>query len=65
MTTLLKIPVLIVGSGPVGTTLYLLLSRMRIPSLLVEKNTVSRSHPRAHYLSNRSMESYFNINYFI
>eukprot|EP00375_Theileria_parva_P002793 XP_765474.1 hypothetical protein [Theileria parva strain Muguga] len=56
MTTLLKIPVLIVGSGPVGTTLYLLLSRMRIPSLLVEKNTVSRSHPRAHYLSNRSME---------
>ncbi|XP_951811.1 mono-oxygenase, putative [Theileria annulata] len=52
----LKTSVLIVGSGPVGITLYLLLSRMRIPSVLVEKNTVSRSHPRAHYLSNRSME---------
>ncbi|KAK1938641.1 FAD binding domain containing protein [Babesia divergens] len=48
--------VLIVGAGPVGVTLQLLLSRLGVPCLLAERNTLPRSHPRAHYISNRSME---------
>ncbi|KAK1444179.1 TRK system potassium uptake protein [Babesia gibsoni] len=48
--------VLVVGAGPVGVTLQLLLGRLGIPSLLAERNTMPRSHPRAHYISNRSME---------
>ncbi|EKX73466.1 conserved hypothetical protein [Theileria equi strain WA] len=52
----LRTGVLVVGAGPVGVTLQLLLARMRIPCMLVEKNIAPRSHPRAHYLSNRSME---------
>ncbi|GFE52671.1 phenol 2-monooxygenase-like protein isoform X1 [Babesia ovis] len=48
--------VLVVGAGPVGVTLQLLLSRIGVPCLLAERNTLPRSHPRAHYVSNRSME---------
>nr|PVC49911.1 mono-oxygenase [Theileria orientalis] len=59
-----KTSVLIVGSGPVGITLNLLLSRMRIPSILVDKHPVPRKHPRAHYLSNRSMEIWRQLGHF-
>ncbi|UVC49805.1 mono-oxygenase [Theileria orientalis] len=59
-----KTPVLIVGSGPVGITLHFLLSRMRIPSILLEKNPFPRKHPRAHYLSNRSMEIWRHLGHF-
>eukprot|EP00371_Babesia_bovis_P000046 XP_001608693.1 FAD binding domain containing protein [Babesia bovis T2Bo] len=48
--------VLIVGAGPVGVTLQLLLSRMGVPCLLAERNIHPRSHPRSHYVSNRSTE---------
>lgn len=51
-----KTSVLIVGAGPVGITLQLLLSKYGIPCLLAEKHVKSRCHPRAHFLSNRSME---------
>ncbi|KAK2197821.1 bifunctional FAD-binding domain/FAD-NAD(P)-binding domain superfamily [Babesia duncani] len=47
---------LVVGAGPVGVTLQLLLGRLGIPSILCERNLKPRNHPRAHYVSNRSME---------
>ncbi|CDR96170.1 FAD binding domain containing protein, putative [Babesia bigemina] len=48
--------VLVVGAGPVGVTLQLLLSRLGVPCVLAERNVLPRRHPRAHYVSNRSME---------
>ncbi|ORM42051.1 putative polyketide hydroxylase [Babesia sp. Xinjiang] len=48
--------VLVVGAGPVGVTLQLLLSRFGVPCLLAERNVYPRTHPRAHYVSNRTME---------
>jgi len=53
----LKVPVLIVGGGPCGMLLSALLSRYRVPSLLLERGgDQPMSHPRAHVLNARSME---------
>ncbi|PFH38561.1 hypothetical protein BESB_009030 [Besnoitia besnoiti] len=49
-------PVLIVGAGPIGLSLALLLRRMRVPFLVVERDEEARCQPRAHYCSSRSME---------
>ena len=52
-----QVPVLIVGGGPCGMLASVLLSRYRIPSLLVEKGQETpMTHPRAHVLNARSME---------
>lgn len=48
--------VLIVGGGPVGTVLNLLLNRCGVSNLLIEKRPSLSNKPRAHYISNRSME---------
>ena len=56
--------VLIVGAGPVGVYLSILLARMGVPSVVMEKTGTTadtsdderRTHPRAHVLHTRSME---------
>ncbi|GBE62666.1 FAD binding domain containing protein [Babesia ovata] len=56
--------VLVVGAGPVGVTLQLLLSRLGVPCVLAERNVLPRRHPRAHYVSNRSMEVWRQLGHF-
>lgn len=51
-----KIPVLIVGAGPVGLSLALCLARQNIPSLVVEKHSGRTPHPRSRGVSMRTME---------
>jgi 2-polyprenyl-6-methoxyphenol hydroxylase-like FAD-dependent oxidoreductase len=52
----MQIPVLIVGGGPAGLSSSILLSRLGIPSLLVERNVGTSTHPRATGINTRSME---------
>ncbi|AUG76409.1 hypothetical protein CFP65_1517 [Kitasatospora sp. MMS16-BH015] len=54
--TALKTPVLIVGGGPVGLTLSLLLSGYGVDHLLVEARRTVSPHPKARGVSARSME---------
>ncbi|WP_163569349.1 FAD-dependent monooxygenase [Fodinicola feengrottensis] len=49
-------PVLVVGGGPVGLTLSILLSAQGVDHLLVEARTGSSRHPKARGISARSME---------
>ncbi|MFE7635887.1 FAD-dependent monooxygenase [Kitasatospora sp. NPDC057518] len=49
-------PVLIVGGGPVGLTLSVLLSGHGVPHLLVEAHPDTSRHPKARGVSARSME---------
>ena len=48
--------VLIVGSGPTGMVTALCLSRLGIPSIVVERQSGLQTHPKAHELSGRSIE---------
>jgi hypothetical protein len=59
----LDVPVLIVGAGPVGTYLSILLSGFGIESAIVERASRGgdasedpQAHPRAHVLNARTME---------
>ena len=54
-------PVLIVGGGPVGLTLSLLLSKYGIRSRVLEKDTRLTDHPRAHFINTRTMEIYRSL----
>lgn len=56
--TKIKTPVCIVGGGPTGLLLSLLLSQYNIASTLIERRTPAQihSHPQAHYINIRSME---------
>ncbi|WP_435651409.1 FAD-dependent monooxygenase [Kitasatospora purpeofusca] len=54
-------PVLIVGGGPVGLTLSLLLSAHRVPHLLVEAHRGTSLHPKARGVSARSMEIFRSL----
>ncbi|KAK3254279.1 hypothetical protein CYMTET_35807 [Cymbomonas tetramitiformis] len=49
-------PVVIIGAGPTGLTLSLLLSRLGVQSLLLERSKELTSHPQAHFVNNRTME---------
>ena len=49
-------PVLIVGGGPVGLTASILLSRLGVPSLLVERHPSTSIHPKARGINIRTME---------
>jgi len=48
--------VLIVGGGPTGLATSIMLSRLGIPSLLVEKHAGTATHPKAVGISTRTME---------
>ncbi len=49
-------PVLIVGAGPVGATMALLLAHHGIDSVLLDRRTEPSSHPAAHVVSTRTVE---------
>lgn len=49
-------PVLIVGGGPTGMSLALCLDRFGIPSVLVERNASTTTHPRSRGCTARTME---------
>jgi len=51
-----EVPVLIVGGGPVGLTASLMLSRLGIKSLLVERHPGTAIHPKARGINARTME---------
>ncbi|KAM7276397.1 hypothetical protein ACFE04_018263 [Oxalis oulophora] len=51
-----QLPVLIVGGGPVGLVLAILLNKQGIKCSTVEKTSRHSRHPQAHFINNRSME---------
>lgn len=51
-----RAPVGIVGGGPVGMTLALLLDRLGIPSVIFNADPTTRWHPKGQTESARSME---------
>lgn len=57
----IETPFLIAGAGPVGTILSLLLGRLAVPHILVDRcssiTAIQEVGPQGHLLSNRSMES--------
>jgi 2-polyprenyl-6-methoxyphenol hydroxylase-like FAD-dependent oxidoreductase len=54
--TMQRVPVLIVGGGPVGLTASLLLSRLGVRSLVVERHPGTAVHPKARGINARTME---------
>ena len=56
MPDALDVPVLIVGGGPVGLSASILLSRLGIDSLLVEKHQDTVPFVKAISISTRTME---------
>ena len=53
---MLEVPVLIAGGGPVGLTASLVLSRLGVRSLLVERHPGTAIHPKARGINARTME---------
>jgi 2-polyprenyl-6-methoxyphenol hydroxylase-like FAD-dependent oxidoreductase len=60
-TTVVKVPVLVVGAGPTGLTTSILLSRWGIPSLTVERHPGTTIFPRAIAVNTRSMEIFRSL----
>jgi 2,4-dichlorophenol 6-monooxygenase len=54
-------PVVIVGAGPTGLSLALLLSRAGVRSTLIERNPTPQAHPAACILDTRTMEIFREI----
>jgi 2-polyprenyl-6-methoxyphenol hydroxylase-like FAD-dependent oxidoreductase len=52
----MEVPVLIVGGGPAGLSMSVLLSRLGVSSLLVERNPGTSVHPKARNLNLRTAE---------
>src|SRR5262252_3787480 len=52
----MQVPVLIVGAGPAGLCSSILLSRVGVRSLVVERHASTSIHPKATGISTRSME---------
>ncbi|OVA15384.1 Monooxygenase [Macleaya cordata] len=50
------LPVLIVGAGPVGLILSILLTKLGVKCAVLEKSKTFSQHPQAHFINNRSME---------
>src|SRR5262249_18306276 len=50
------IPVLIVGAGPVGLSAAILLARLGVKSLLVERHASTTNHPKSRAVLTRTME---------
>jgi len=58
MTYPIEIPVLIIGGGGCGLSLSTFLSDLHIPHILFEKHSGTSILPKAHYLNQRTMESF-------
>ncbi|KZV39975.1 hypothetical protein F511_15637 [Dorcoceras hygrometricum] len=56
------LPVLIVGAGPVGLVLSILLTKLGVKCAVLEKSKDFSRHPQAHFINNRSMEVFRKIN---
>ncbi|KAH7139930.1 putative FAD dependent oxidoreductase [Dactylonectria estremocensis] len=56
MTTIEEVPVLVIGAGPSGATLSLLLGRQGVKVLSISKHRGSANTPRAHIFNQRAME---------
>ncbi|KAK6242243.1 hypothetical protein SCA6_007632 [Theobroma cacao] len=50
------LPVLVVGAGPVGLVLSILLTKFGVKCTVLEKNKGFSKHPQAHFINNRTME---------
>ena len=46
----------IVGAGPTGMMLSIILSKFKINHTLVDRRPSPTGHPQAHFINNRSME---------
>ncbi|XP_057766922.1 uncharacterized protein LOC130987413 [Salvia miltiorrhiza] len=57
-----RLPVLIVGAGPVGLVLSILLTKLGVKCAVLEKNSGFSRHPQAHFINNRSMEVFCKLN---
>ncbi|XP_054787956.1 uncharacterized protein LOC129293864 isoform X2 [Prosopis cineraria] len=55
------LPVLVIGAGPVGLVLSILLTKLGIKCAVLERNTTFSKHPQAHFINNRSMEIFRKI----
>ena len=53
--------VLIIGAGPTGCTLALLLAKVGVPVALIEQNAVPQQHPAACILNTRTLEVFREI----
>src|SRR5258708_2288036 len=60
-TSVIEVPVLVVGAGPTGLTTSILLSRWGIPSLTVERHPGTTIFPRAIAVNTRSMEIFRSL----
>ncbi len=52
----LRVPVLIAGGGPAGLAASICLSRLGVPSLLVEQHATTTDHPKATVVNLRTFE---------
>jgi len=52
----IEMPVLICGRGPVGLSAAILLARLGVRSMLVERHPSTTDHPKARGFSTRTME---------
>ncbi|KAG6425476.1 hypothetical protein SASPL_115914 [Salvia splendens] len=57
-----RLPVLIVGAGPVGLVLSILLTKLGVKCAVLEKSCGFSRHPQAHFINNRSMEVFRKLN---
>lgn len=55
------LPVLVVGAGPVGLVLSILLTKLGVKCAVIEKSTSFSQHPQAHFINNRSMELFHKL----
>lgn len=51
-----SVPVAVVGAGPTGLMTSLLLSRLRVPHVVLERRSALPTHPQAHFINYRTME---------
>ncbi len=56
-----EVPVAIIGAGPVGLTLSMLLARHGVRSIVLEQRLHATEHPQAHFINTRSMEIFREV----